>query len=153
MSEGAVSILEEFQEKFRVHSLLVREFEHWYWSVRPVQCTLGASILSLKRAAEKFSALNPEESAELAAASSVMEQILGEAFHYDKINYLMLMMVDPQVHFHVVPRYASKRSFAGREWSDAGWPKLPALTGEPENEETLSAVAERLRSRLRESRL
>ena len=152
MSKGAVSVLEEFQEKFRVHSLLVRQFEHWYWSVRPVQCTLGASILSLKRPAERFSALSAPEAAELAATSNIMEKTLSEAFQYDKMNYLMLMMVDPQVHFHVVPRYATKRSFGAQEWSDAGWPKLPVLAGEPQDEETLNAVAERLRSLLRESR-
>jgi len=29
----------------------------------------------------------------------------------------MLMMVDPDVHFHVLPRYAQSRSFAGREFA------------------------------------
>lgn len=153
MSQGAVSVLEEFQEKFRVQRLLVREFEHWRWSVRPVQSTLGASILSLKRAAERFSALSRDESAELAAASTTMERTLGAAFSYDKINYLMLMMVDPHVHFHVLPRYAAARAFGGREWTDAGWPALPVLAGKPEDEATLTAVVERLRSLLRESQL
>ena len=140
--------LREFQEKFRIRELLVREFDHWYWSVRPVQSTLGASVLSLKRHAEKFSQLSETETAELATAASCMEKALGEAFSYDKINYLMLMMVDPHVHFHVVPRYSSPRSFGGREWADAGWPKLPVLTGEPPKPETLAAVAEKLKALL-----
>ena len=108
----------------------------------------GASVLSLKRHAEKFSQLSETETAELATAASCMEKALGEAFSYDKINYLMLMMVDPHVHFHVVPRYSSPRSFGGREWADAGWPKLPVLTGEPPKPETLAAVAEKLKALL-----
>jgi diadenosine tetraphosphate (Ap4A) HIT family hydrolase len=39
----------------------------------------------------------------------------------------MLMMVDPNVHFHVIPRYDGERSAAGVTVRDAGWPKAPAL--------------------------
>src|SRR3546814_16186527 len=34
----------------------------------------------------------------------------------------MLMMVDPHVHFHVLPRYDGERSGAGLTVADAGWP-------------------------------
>jgi diadenosine tetraphosphate (Ap4A) HIT family hydrolase len=37
------------------------------------------------------------------------------------------MMVDPNVHFHVIPRYEGMRSHAGIEVADAGWPGVPAL--------------------------
>ena len=46
---------------------------------------------------------------------------------YEKINYLMLMMVDPNVHFHVIPRYEGGREWQGREFVDVGWPKVPDL--------------------------
>jgi len=36
-------------------------------------------------------------------------------------------MVDPHVHFHVIPRYEGVRGECGIEIEDAGWPKLPAL--------------------------
>ena len=39
----------------------------------------------------------------------------------------MLMMVDPDVHFHVLPRYAQSRSFAGLEFRDHGWPGPPGF--------------------------
>jgi len=63
-------------------------------------------------------------------ASSAIKDIeaaLKAAFDYDKINYLMLMMVDPNVHYHVIPRYAAARSFNGAENADSGWPGPPAL--------------------------
>ena len=46
---------------------------------------------------------------------------------YERINYLMLMMVDPDVHFHVIPRYDGSRSFGALAFADAGWPGPPAL--------------------------
>ena len=48
-------------------------------------------------------------------------------FGFERINYLMLMMVDPDVHFHVLPRYGSARTFAGVTFEDAGWPGPPRL--------------------------
>jgi diadenosine tetraphosphate (Ap4A) HIT family hydrolase len=39
----------------------------------------------------------------------------------------MLMMVDPNPHFHVLPRYSGTRTWGGLEFPDAGWPKAPQL--------------------------
>ena len=39
----------------------------------------------------------------------------------------MLMMVDPHVHFHVIPRYEGSRTAAGLTIADAGWPGQPDL--------------------------
>ena len=33
-------------------------------------------------------------------------------------NYLMLMMVDPHVHFHVIPRYAAPQRFEDVDFPD-----------------------------------
>ncbi|RPI47403.1 MAG: HIT family protein, partial [Betaproteobacteria bacterium] len=34
---------------------------------------------------------------------------------------------DPDVHFHVIPRYSGARNFMGMAYQDAGWPGPPAL--------------------------
>ena len=39
----------------------------------------------------------------------------------------MLMMVDPHVHFHVIPRYDGSRSFGGMSFPDRAWPGPPDL--------------------------
>ena len=46
---------------------------------------------------------------------------------YEKINYLMLMMVDPHVHFHVFPRYAGSRMIEDVTVDDSAWPGPPDL--------------------------
>ena len=138
--------LEEFQQKFRTAELLITEFDHWLWTVRAVQSTVGAGVLSLKRYAAQFGELSAEEAAELAGASKTIEAALQATFKPDKMNYLMLMMVDPHVHFHVLPRYAEPRDFAGVEWKDAGWPGIPVVGGEASTDEVLNAIRDHLRS-------
>lgn len=106
---------------------LVKEYAHWVVLVRPKQVTLGTLALVCKEPAEAFSAISPHAFSELKDAVIDIERGLKAAFQYDKINYLMLMMVDRQVHFHVIPRYAAPRSFAGVTVNDVGWPKQADL--------------------------
>lgn len=106
---------------------LVAEYDHWVVLLRPAQPTLGSLILAAKSEATAFSALDSAAMGELGSAVADIEAALSGAVAYDKINYLMLMMVDPHVHFHVLPRYQGERSACGITLGDAGWPKVPAL--------------------------
>jgi diadenosine tetraphosphate (Ap4A) HIT family hydrolase len=114
-------------EKFGYPGSLVKELEHWVILLRPAQATLGALVLAAKSDAAQFSALPADAFAELAAGTCAIEQGLSRFRTYDKINYLMLMMVDPHVHFHVLPRYAEAQDFAGKSFADPGWPGIPDL--------------------------
>ena len=114
-------------EKFGWPRTLVREFEHWLVLARPAQPTLGSLVLAAKSPAQAFSELPPAAHAELAEVSAAIEKGLRKAVDYAKINYLMLMMVDHEVHFHVIPRYVGQREWQGRSFVDAGWPKVPDL--------------------------
>ena len=124
---GATRTLEEFRIKFRVEELKVTGNSSWTWSVRPGQPTLGAGILSLNRYALKLADVSGAEMQDLADLVGVLEATIQAAFDHNIMNYLMLMMVDHHVHYHVIPRYEGVRTFAGREWVDNGWPALPML--------------------------
>ena len=106
---------------------LIAEYPHWVVLLRPQQVTLGSLVLACKAPATAFSGIGPAAFEGLGAAVADIEACLGAAFAYDKINYLMLMMVDPHVHFHVLPRYAEPRGFAGADFADVGWPAAPNL--------------------------
>lgn len=106
----------------------VAEYEHWVVLIRRKQITAGSLVLVCTSDARALGEVSPEAYAELAAVIAKMESALRQAFSYDKINYLALMMVDPQVHFHVVPRYASPRQAAGLELADTAWPGPPDVT-------------------------
>lgn len=113
--------------KFGHPATLIAEYEHWVVLLRPAQPTLGSLILAAKSDATAFGDLPAEAHAELKVATAAIEAALTQAVGYAKINYLMLMMVDPHVHFHVLPRYDGERSGAGLTVADAGWPAQPDL--------------------------
>ncbi len=114
--------------KFGHPASLLAELDRWMVLLRPAQETLGSLVLVCRDEASHFGQITAAASAELVEAVSLIEAVLGDAFRFDKINYLMLMMVDPDVHFHVIPRYAEERSFAGKSFVDAFWPGPPDVT-------------------------
>ena len=114
-------------EKFGYPGSLLREYDHWLVLLRPAQVTAGSLILAAKGDATAYGVLSREAFAEQAVAIAEIEATLRCAVEYDRINYLMLMMVDPHVHFHVIPRYAGSRTIAGIKIADAGWPGPPDL--------------------------
>ncbi len=122
--------MNETTRKFGYPASLIKDYPHWVVLLRPQQVTLGALVLACKEEARAFSALSREAFQELDPAIRDIERVLKASFAYDKINYLMLMMVDPQVHFHVIPRYARERAFQGTTVKDTGWPKQPDMAAE-----------------------
>lgn len=114
-------------EKFGYPSTLVREFDHWLVLLRPAQVTMGSLVLAAKDTATAYSALPDSAFAGQARAVRAIEHSLAEFVGFERINYLMLMMVDPHVHFHVIPRYSGARAWDGVDFPDAGWPGPPQL--------------------------
>lgn len=135
----------ETMRKFGYPDTLVRDYEHWVVLLRPQQVTLGSLVLATKSDATAFGRLPPGAHAELSTITADIEAMLTREISYDRINYLMLMMVDPHVHFHVFPRYETQRTFAGEKFADAGWPGPPDLKS---GRELGPAASEQLRSKL-----
>jgi len=114
--------------KFGYPDALLHGTPHWLVLLRPVQVTLGSLVLCCVDPARRFGEISEAAAAELKPVTSKIEAALSAAFQHDRINYLMLMMVDPDVHFHVLPRYASEREIAGQRCADRAWPGPPDLT-------------------------
>ncbi len=120
--------MNETAEKFGYPERRLGDYDHWLVLLRPAQVTLGSLVLVCKERASRFGEIGPAASAELHRVVARIESVLCDAFQNDRINYLMLMMVDPDVHFHVLPRYAGEREFAGMTFTDASWPGPPQIT-------------------------
>ena len=133
--------------KFGFPDTLVREYENWVVLLRPAQVTLGSLVLAAKSEAIAFGALPPGAYVELATITAEIESMLQSAIGYERINYLMLMMVDPHVHFHVFPRYQGVRSFETVTIEDIGWPGPPELKS---GQEIAGPIFARLRLQLSE---
>lgn len=127
--------------KFGHPHTLIAEYDYWVVLLRPAQPTLGSLVLAAKSDATAFGALDPAAYAELGKVTANIETALGEAMRYERINYLMLMMVDPHVHMHVIPRSETPRTLGGVTVEDSGWPGPPNLAGahalEPDERDAL----------------
>ena len=133
-------------EKFGYPATLVHELQHWLVLLRPAQVTLGSLVLAVKSDATAYSQLPDETFAEQAHAVQLIERVLSSFVSYERINYLMLMMVDPNVHFHVIPRYSEARTWDGVEFPDPGWPGQPLLANSVGlSAEQIAALATELR--------
>lgn len=115
--------------RFGYPETLIAEYRHWVVLLRPDQPTLGSLIVAAIGEARAFAELPAEAFAELGTVVGHVETVLRAAIGYEKINYLMLMMVDPHVHWHVLPRYEGERELDGLAIADQGWPKAPQLGG------------------------
>lgn len=113
--------------KFGYPATLIKEFRHWLVLLRPAQVTLGSLILAAKSDCTAYGALEPEAFTEQGAVVAEIERALASFTGFERINYLMLMMVDPNVHFHVIPRYSGIRHWGGLDLGDRGWPGPPDL--------------------------
>ena len=133
--------------KFGYPATLVAEFEHWLVLLRPAAPTLGALVLAARNEATAYGDLPIEAFAEQAKVVATIEAALALFVGHEKINYLMLMMVDPHVHFHVLPRYEGSRNFDAVDYPDAGWPGMPVLSGARELD---ALTSERMIEKLRE---
>ena len=127
------------QIRFEYPDLLVKDFPNWCVMLRRHQVTLGAMVLIAKSHATTWPDIGEEAFTELAQVTSAIERMLRTTFAHDKINYLMLMMNDPNAHFHVLPRYGRTLAFEGMDFEDAGWPKTPELGIGPKLDDDMAA--------------
>lgn len=130
-------------EKFGYPGSLVADYEHWVVLLRPAQPTLGSLVLAAKSEAESFGTLPAAAHAELSDVTRHIETALAATVRFERLNYLMLMMVDRHVHFHVLPRHDGSRSHQGLTIADDCWPKPHSLatSAEPTDEERAALLA------------
>ena len=113
--------------KFGYPQTTIKEYRDWVLLLRPEQYTLGSLVLVYKKPTRKFSDISNESFNEYSLIIKEVEQHLSKLFGYDKINYLMLMMTDADVHLHIIPRYKKSITFLGKIFLDPDWPQKPSL--------------------------
>jgi diadenosine tetraphosphate (Ap4A) HIT family hydrolase len=137
--------------KFGYPASALVSLDHWIVVLRPQQITLASLVLIAKSDSVSFSTLPKAAHAELSRATHIIEAGLRNFEPYDRINYLMLMMVDPHVHMHVLPRYGSVKAFAGMDFHDSAWPGPPDLkVTTPLAESVFQSLHEKLKASLQE---
>ena len=114
-------------QRFGYPGSVIEEYVHWVVMVRPAQVTLGCTVIAAKSDCTSLADLTPEEAAELPRVIGDFERAVRRIAAASKFNYLALMMVDPNPHFHAIPRYAGQVDVGGIVFEDPAFPKPPDL--------------------------
>ena len=123
----SAAVANDTMRKFGYPGTQIAGTEHWSLQLRPEQVTLGSLVLICREPVTAFGDVSAEGFAEFGLFIAGIEALLRDFVNFGRINYLMLMMVDRDVHFHVIPRYEGQRDWNGLSLSDAGWPGAPRL--------------------------
>lgn len=105
----------------------VHEYRHWVVMIRPVQPTLGCTVIAAKSDGKSLGALSARAAAELPGVIRDFEVAILRIAPACRFNYLALMMVDPNPHFHAIPRYAEPVPACDTVFSDEAFPQPPDL--------------------------
>lgn len=123
-------------KSFNYPESLIKTYRYWHIVLRPGQVTLGSLVLICKENVSSCSDMSLSAAMEQKIIIEHIETILKKKFNYTKINYLTLMMVDPLVHTHIIPRYEHAVTFDNTTFSDASWPVAPDLSKQIEIHDT-----------------
>ena len=119
---------------------------HWYVVVNYSQNYLGKVMLVLRRHETDVTRLTATEQEEFWQLLRQTKEALVKLFWPDHFNYAFLMNLGPHVHFHVIPRYADQREFAGQIFTDGQLGDHYQLTRNLVPIEVRENLAEALRS-------
>tara|TARA_B110000879_G_C10817832_1_gene372914 strand:- start:64 stop:498 length:435 start_codon:yes stop_codon:yes gene_type:complete len=117
----------EILDNFDVKTLIIKDYKYWLWVLRKDQVTIGSSIIISKENHKNLCEISTEGFLELKKVLFDVEHSIKKAFNYSEINYLTLMMVDPIVHTHIIPRYKSAVKFNKKLYIDEIYPYPPNL--------------------------
>src|SRR5262249_7036351 len=104
--------------------LIIKEYRFWVLSLHEGQQYLGRSVAALKsrEVIDPF-LLPPEVQQEFTQIALDFQRACAALFQPDLFNYANLRNAWSVCHWHLIPRYASKREFAGFTFDDQRWGK------------------------------
>lgn len=130
---------------------VIEDRESWILAVNRNQNLLGKTMLVLRRPCSAVTDLDQTEWASLQTEIVRITSGLRSLFRPDQFNYAFLMNVDSQVHLHVIPRYASARTWRGRDFVDVNWGRPFGTEQYPLPADELAALADEFRAVLDET--
>ena len=103
-------------------TLKIASYEHWTVYVHESQYFLGRCYIWSKRPGlVDLTDTTTKEWDELKTIGQEIKGALTRTFSPDFFNWAALGNVSPQCHLHLIPRYASPRTFTGHTFTDRLW--------------------------------
>lgn len=127
---------------------LIKNYGLWRILIDFKQPTLGSCLIVPHRHIEIISKLTGEEQQEYLLVIKNLDNTLRKSFNPDNINYLMLAMKVPHIHWHVVPRYQHPKEFNRIIWTDPNYGSLPIFPKEKKYSKILEDIIEKIRENL-----
>ena len=93
---------------------------------------------------ESLGSVSAEAWSEFGEVTRFVEETIKNVFGAEKFNYLALMMHDPEVHFHVIPRYSKPVYFLGKEFIDTDWPNATQRIAMDLDSDMLQAIKNKI---------
>lgn len=119
--------MNETLQSFQYPDTTVADYEHWVVMVRPVQPTFASAVIAARSNVRSLADLTHDEAGQLPAVIDDYEALVQTFGQVRRVNYLALMMVDPNPHFHAIPRYEESVSWSGIDFPDRTFPKPPDM--------------------------
>ena len=138
--------LAAFRRTSRLDDLTIESAAGWTLSVRPAQLRLGAMVLSATEGEKWFADLDLARGPGLLARAATAERLAKGLYGAERVNLVALMMKDPVVHFHALPRYSAEVEHHGLRWRDEDWPGPPTFGPAPTDDDVLFAIRDELRA-------
>lgn len=110
-------------KRFKYPNALIAEYEQWAVLIRPAQPTPLSCVIAARADVNSLGELSAAAGAELPRIIGAYEAAVRGIASALKFNYLALMMVDPNPHFHAIPRYANEVRLGGVVYGDKDFPK------------------------------
>jgi diadenosine tetraphosphate (Ap4A) HIT family hydrolase len=123
-----MSLVDQTKQKFKYQNTVIKDYKYWHLLLWNQQVTACSMVLICSEDVGEFNLISSEAHKELKEIITEIETKLKSEFNFKKINYMMYMMVDPAVHFHIIPRYSQDITLDNIEFKDTGWPFLPDLS-------------------------
>ena len=127
---------------------MVERGEFWTLALNLNQNLPPRCVLVLNRHCERVSELTTEEWIELHPHIARTTVALDGLFAPDLYNLAFLMNLDPHVHLHIVPRYASPREWQNETYADPYFGSLFGTEKRLVPEETLEALVDAVKKQL-----
>ncbi len=116
-------MIKDILKKFNKHKNYIFEYKSWLLLYRNKQVTPGSLVLIYcEKDEDSLGGISSEAFYHLPKFINAIEESMRKIYKAEKFNYLALMMVDSQPHFHIFPRYSKPVKFEGREFLDMDWP-------------------------------
>lgn len=111
---------------------LIYETDYWQIYLAPSQRYLGTCVIVLKRHCSHLNELNSREWSEFTDIVQNMEITLKKTFNPTLFNWSCFMnssyrfiSPNPEVHWHLIPRYSEKIEFGGLIFEDPDFGYIP----------------------------